>query len=291
MNISKFSGEKLLIIHADDFGMCHSVNVATIEAIRDGVISSLSMMIPCPWILEAVQLLKEEDRLRFDHGIHLTMTSEWKVYKWGPTLPRDTVSSLTDGLGYFWSNVRDFYLHARVDEFKKEAWSQVERAKAYGLYPSHLDTHMGTAYMTGDFLRAYIEVAYAHGIMPMLVKPTEENMRLAREMGLRIGDVYKSIVENVSTPMLDRLILGLKGRTLDERLRSFKKIASGLRKGTLSMLIVHLGLDKEELRAIIGEDYWERVLDYMVVMSREAKEIIERYNVRLVGWRDLLGWG
>jgi len=277
--------EKLLIIHADDVGMCHSANKATFEAFRKGILSSCSLMIPCPWILEAAEFFKENPG--YDHGIHSTLTSEWRFYRWGPVAPKNLVPSLLDDQGYLWRRASDA-ARARVEEVELELKAQVKRSFELGFKPSHLDTHMGTVYQRPALLRTYMKVAVEHGLRPMLVKPSAEIVRRALEEGVVLPDGLVKEMEALGTPMLDELYTEIPGDDFQERIRGFRAILARLRPGTVNQVIVHLGLDDEELRAAIrGKHYIKRYLDYRLVTSPEAAKLVEEYGVTLIGWKDL----
>lgn len=277
-------GGKFLIIHADDVGMCHSVNIATIEAFRKGAISSCSLMMPCPWILEAVEFLKDS---KYDYGIHSTLTSEWEFYRWGPVAPDDEVDTLLDDQGYLWRSVGPVARGAKPEHVEKELNAQVERAERLGLSPSHLDTHMGTVYMREDFLKIYVNVALEHGIVPMVVRPRPEVLQRARETGIAVSDAMVSYMRSLKIPKLDHLYTTIPGNTLDDMLRGFRNIVRSIGPGEVAQVIVHLGTDSEELRAVIGEGYKRRYLDLRLVLHPDAKRIIEEHRVTLVGYRDI----
>src|SRR5436190_7704243 len=112
------SEAKLLIVHADDLGMAHSVNDATIKAFATGLVSSGSIMIPCSWVPEIAEFARNNPRA--DLGLHLTLTSEWKNYRWGPVLPTDRVASLLDDRGYFYLTESEAASHASVKEAELE---------------------------------------------------------------------------------------------------------------------------------------------------------------------------
>ena len=135
---------KLLIIHADDLGMAHSVNRGTLHAMRHGVVNSGSIMVPTPWLSEIAAAAREDPAL--DLGLHLTLTSEWKHYRWGPVLPVTEVPTLVDSAGYLWATAEDAAAHMDPSEAEAEIRAQVERAVQFGITPTHLDSHMGTLF-------------------------------------------------------------------------------------------------------------------------------------------------
>src|SRR6185436_6377252 len=92
---------RLLIINADDFGMCHSVNEAIFRALRQGVLRSTTLMVPCPWALHALHFLA--DHPEFPFGVHLTVLSDWVDYRWGPVASKEKVPSLINSEGYFYN--------------------------------------------------------------------------------------------------------------------------------------------------------------------------------------------
>src|SRR5688572_10991333 len=137
---------KLLIVHADDLGMAHSINRASIKGLESGLVSSASMMIPCPWLPEIAAYARSHPEA--DLGLHLTLSSEWSLYRWGPVLPKERVPSLFDSAGYLYPT--EMEAAARIDpkEAEAEIRAQIERARALGIQPTHLDSHMGTLYQT-----------------------------------------------------------------------------------------------------------------------------------------------
>src|SRR4030095_9100751 len=122
---------KLLIVHADDLGMAHSVNVATIKALETGLVNSGSIMIPCPWLSEIAAYARTNPQA--DLGLHLTLTSEWTSFRWGPVSSRDRVSSLLDKDGYFLLLGTDAASHAAPKQVEMEITTQIERARALGI--------------------------------------------------------------------------------------------------------------------------------------------------------------
>lgn len=133
-------GEKVIIFHVDDAGMSYDSNMGTIDAVENGVATSISVMMPCPWVPGMVSYLKEHPDV--DAGLHLTLTSEWDDYRWEP-LTGTKGKGLINGEGAFWKSVDDVVRNASADEVEAEIRAQLERARRMGFEPKHLDSHMG----------------------------------------------------------------------------------------------------------------------------------------------------
>src|ERR1044071_7456449 len=148
---------KLLIVHADDLGMAHSVNVATIKAFGTGLVNSGSIMVPCPWLSEIAAYARTNPQA--DLGLHLTLTSEWTALRWGPVSSKDRVSSLLSKDGYFPLLETEAAAQADPKEVELEITTQIERARALGIQPTHLDSHMGTLYQNKALFEVFLRVA------------------------------------------------------------------------------------------------------------------------------------
>src|SRR6185312_15273566 len=144
-----------LLIRLDDIGMNHSVNMALQKMCETGMPISASVQFACPWYQEAVEILKKNPQVTV--GVHLTLTSEWKNYRWGPVTGRTAVASLVDSVGYFPQSTRAFNKSGyKLDEVEKELSAQIERALSSGLKITYIDPHMGIALSTPE-LRALTE--------------------------------------------------------------------------------------------------------------------------------------
>src|SRR5260221_9462247 len=153
---------KLLIIHADDLGMTHSVNEATIKALDTGLVNSASIMVPCPWFPEIADYAKSHPDL--DFGLHLTLTSERVYYRWGPVASRDKVPSLVDENGYFH---HDWLPDTRIDpnDVETELRAQIARARSMGVKPTHLDSHQNRLFQTNkDLFAVILRVAHENNL-------------------------------------------------------------------------------------------------------------------------------
>src|SRR5882672_12949657 len=153
---------RLLVIHADDLGMNHSVNRATFEALEKSWITSASILVPCPWFPEVARWAK--DHPNADLGIHQALNSEWTTLRWGPLSPSDNVSSLVDANGYLPLDTDVVTRNAKPAEAEVELRAQIDRAKSMGILPTHLDTHMGALFGSTDLYRLYQKMGYRYGL-------------------------------------------------------------------------------------------------------------------------------
>src|SRR3989442_6707257 len=155
---------RLLIVNADDFGMCHSVNEAVVRAWKDGVVSSTTLMAPCPWAPHAMRLLAENPDIPF--GVHLTVVCDFPHYRWGPLAPRDKVPSLVDGAGYFYAGDRipDLLARASLAELETEFRAQIGAVLAADMKPTHLDWHCLADGGRADVFDMTLGLAREHGL-------------------------------------------------------------------------------------------------------------------------------
>lgn len=266
---------KLLIIHADDLAVAHSVDEASFAALESGAVSSASVMVPCPWLTEVADWY--HDHPDADLGLHLTLTSEWKTYRWGPVAPRDQVPTLVNPRGYFWPDVAPVASRATADDVEREIRAQVEKAISMGIHPTHLDTHMGTLLARADYYAAMVKVAHEYHLPFLAARPPLAPANLAALLG-------------PNDPVLDSIVVFGPGIPADRWTATYIDRLKALKPG-LNELIVHLGHDDSELEAItVGHpDYgaaW-RERDLKAVTSPEFKKALQDNHIILVHWKDL----
>jgi predicted glycoside hydrolase/deacetylase ChbG (UPF0249 family) len=266
-------GAKLLILHADDLGVAHSVDVASFDALDRGVISSASIMMPTPWITEVAEYARAHPNA--DLGIHLTLTSEWQTYRWGTVESKDKAPSLLDSTGTLPPEVAPVAMRAKPLEVERELRAQVDRALALGIRPTHLDSHMGALFATPELIATYIKVAHDYRLPFLALRgpPGTPQMPLSE----------KDIV-------LDALVVAGPDVARDQWKAFYLNAVANLKPG-LTQMIVHLGRDDAELQAVTvnHEPYgsaW-RQRDYDVVTSPEFKKALQDQHVILVTWKDL----
>jgi predicted glycoside hydrolase/deacetylase ChbG (UPF0249 family) len=265
---------KLLIIHADDLGAAHSVDAATFDALDRGAVSSASIMMPTPWVTEVAAYAKAHPNA--DLGLHLTLTSEWETYRWGSVESSDKVPSLLDSAGTFPSEDGPVATTAKPLEVERELRAQIERAKALGIHPTHVDSHMGSLFTTPELAATYVKVAREYHVPFLAVKGNPPG---APQAPLSEKDV-----------VLDAVIIAGPQVPRDQWKAFYLNAIANIKPG-LTEMIVHLGHDDAELRAVTvnHEPYgsaW-RQRDYDVVTSPEFKKTLRDHHVTLVTWREL----
>jgi len=273
--------DRLLIIHADDVGMCHSVNVATIQAMEKGVVTCASIMIPCPWMPEIAAYCR--DHPDADFGLHLTLTSEWRYYRWRPVTPITEVPGLLDKEGFLPHSVEEVVLRAKPAEVEREIGAQIERARAFGIRPTHIDSHMGTLF-TGPFYPVYTKVGKEAGIMPMLLSPTPERVQQAKSLGIDAEATYRALSKE-GFVFLDTLHESAKGDTLEARRQHYYDLFRSLKPG-VTEIIVHLSLDDEEVKHIMNA--WEaRWNEYRIFTDPKTRELLDSLGIKRIGYKEL----
>jgi predicted glycoside hydrolase/deacetylase ChbG (UPF0249 family) len=266
---------KLLIVHADDLAVAHSVDAASFDALDKNAVTSASIMVPCPWLTEVAAYAKNHPDA--DLGLHLTLTSEWKIYRWGPVESKDKVSSLLDPAGYLWSEVAPAARNIKPEEAEREIRAQVEHAVAAGIHPTHLDTHMGTLIATPELFAVLVKIAHQYNL-PFLAP------RLLGERGKLLS------LLNEKDILLDSVVMANPSVHADAWKDFYSEAIKNLKPG-LTEMIVHLGHDDAELQAVMVDhpDFgsaW-RQRDYDFVTSSEFKKVLQENNVILVKWKDL----
>lgn len=266
---------KLLIIHADDLGLCHGVNSATFLCLKKGAVNSASLMVNCPWFFEAVGYLKEHPE--WDIGIHITITSEWDTYKWGPILSAASVPSLVDAEGFFWGH--EFYQYVDAVDVEKEVRAQIDRALAFGFRPTHLDCHMNCLCLREDLFEIYVRLGEEYQL-PIMV-----NREYCTFFNI---DLDKYL--NAKAPIVDKIYMARPENSADGVDEYYRNALRSMQPG-LNVLLVHPGADDDEMNAISRNIYpwgakW-RSEDRDFFMSNECRQIIEAQQLELITWREL----
>jgi predicted glycoside hydrolase/deacetylase ChbG (UPF0249 family) len=267
-------GARLLVIHADDIGMAHSVNRASFAAFRNGWITSGSILVPCPWFPELPAFAKAQPEA--DLGIHLALNSEWTTFRWGPLLGSEAVPSLLDEQGYFPLVQAPIATRAKLDEVERELRAQIQRARNAGIRLTHLDTHMGTLGFSPGLFRVYQKLGREFGL-PIL----QERRRTAETVKVEVPE---------DEALIDQVLAMENNVGRAEWRPTYEKMLAPLPAGVYE-LIVHLAHDDEEMQGATADhpDYgagW-RQNDFDLVSSEPFRRFLKDQGFVLVTWKDL----
>jgi len=255
----------LLIVNADDLGSSHAANVGVYEALRHGLATSASLMVPCPWAREAAARYRGEDV-----GVHLTLNAEFDLYRWGPITH---APSLLDGGGGFPATAPDLWDHADMDEVRRECRAQVERAIYWGFDVSHIDSHRGALQQRPEFFDVYLELAVDFRLPLRLSDASTERA---------IGFPFRQLAADEGVVFPDHLVhvAGTGSR------KALERILIDLRPG-VTEVAVHPAVDTPELRALAPN--WAAWVDDhdLVTADHAVRDLAQRTGIRFIGYRQL----
>jgi predicted glycoside hydrolase/deacetylase ChbG (UPF0249 family) len=268
--------DKLLIINCDDVGMCHSANLAVIEGMETGLITSGTIMTPCPWFNEIADYARTHPEK--DFGVHLTHTSEWNSYRWGPVAPSETVKGLCDPEHYLWRSVEEVYAHSTPEEALIEGRAQIKKAIDAGIPVTHIDSHMGTMQYKPEYLNAYLQLALEFNLpLRMAAQSTmkgfgfPELRKQFKEKGIVFTDYF----------VYDEL------KDYKDAKPFWTNIIKNLKPG-VTELFIHASKESDELKAITNS--WERRVQEanLFTTDPDIKKLIQEENIILISYRPLM---
>jgi predicted glycoside hydrolase/deacetylase ChbG (UPF0249 family) len=290
---------RLLILHVDDAGMSLESNEGAINAISKGAANSVSVMMPCPWVPGFVHWL--HDHPNTDAGLHLTLTSEWSDYRWPPLAGHKAVPGLCDSTGSMWPSALAVVTHSNADEVEAEMTAQLERARAMGFEPTHLDTHMGTVYNSPAFLIRYMRLGMNNHIPVMLPGGTDKLIQ--KESGVPDAAIknFQALGKKLwaaGLPVLDDLHnFSYDWKVPDSVAHDDKKLVrwrvalyiEGLKmlQPGVTMMIMHCSNAGEHFTHISDSGPLRRG-DMLAMMDPAVKKALKYEGIILTTWRELM---
>jgi len=276
-------GTKVVLFHVDDAGMSYDSDRGTIKALEEGVATSTSVMMPCPWVPHMAAYLKSHPQV--DAGLHLTLNSEWDNYRWGPLVGKPAAPGLVDPQGYLWQRVEDVLNHASVEEFEKEIRAQIDKAQAVGITPTHLDSHMGTCFYE-PFIESYVKVGIEKKIPVLMIGG---HMQYA---GAEIGKfqlLLRALGERVwkaGLPVIDDLVTQpTSGPDYAQRKQQLLKLLTEMKPG-VTQIIMHCTAPTEVF-AQISSSGKAREAELRLMLDPDIRSFIKKQGIVLTTWREL----
>ena len=265
---------RVLIVNADDFGMCHDQNEGVMTGLTEGVFTSSTILVTCPWFEEAAAFARSTPSA--DLGVHLTLTAEWDSYKWGPVMARRAVPSLVDGRGYLWQTVEQVYEHARLDEAEAELRAQIEKALTAGIDVTHLDSHMGTLQLRADYHEIYARLANDYRLP----------IRLASRKRMRTEGMGAILDQLDATGVVTPDHLVFYGPPMVSETESYWTNLLRTLKPGVTEILCHPALARDELKSC-ARDAFQREADFRYFTSDKTRRLIADEGVKLAGYREL----
>jgi chitin disaccharide deacetylase len=276
-------GKKVIMLHADDIGMCEEANIAAINYLKNDNIQSAAVMMPCLYAADMIEWAKKNPKE--DIGLHLTLTSEWKTYRWGPVAAE--VPSLLDPDKKLWRDVPGVVAHASAAEVEKEIRAQIEKSIALGYRPDHIDTHMGTLYAHPEYIKAFFKVAQEYNIPANVIDVSDTAvLEEFRKMGYPITDEVVKLFANYKLPKLDYFTSVPNGLTYEEKVKNFKNLIQSLKPG-LTEIIFHPSVETDNLRTITGS-WQQRVWEAKMFSDPDLNKFFEEEGIVFTNWNEIM---
>ena len=277
-----YSGQRYLMIHADDAGLCAAVNEATIQAMEDGVVSSASIMVVCSGFDEIADYATAHPEK--DFGVHLVLTCDASDMEWGPIL-KDNVPSLIQRNGVFWRNSEDVAANAKLEDVDRELRAQVQRALDRGIKVSHLDHHMWVLTQRPEFFAIYVKLSRDFKIPIRL-----HRYFASKEFGESMQDenAYHSIIEPLirsGYPMFDFIETRNYQVPAPQKLKYYLNVLQRLEPG-ISEVVIHCSVNRPGM--LLPGAAERREADFAAFTSAEIANEIQRLNIKLVNWKDMV---
>ncbi len=274
--------DRVVIFHADDVGMCQASVPAFQRLLEQGPLTSGATMVPCAWFPTVAAYCRQQPKT--DMGVHLTFTSEWDTYRWGPLSTRDTASGLMDESGYFYSTVDEAQTQANPAYIQAEVMAQIDQALQAGIDVTHIDMHMGTM-LHPKFLPAYLEAGRKYQIPMMAIRMSEAQMEQwgNPQFVAKIKQITHELDEE-NFPIIDHFHQMPLSKPA-ERMADITQVLDTLEPG-LTHFIIHPTLDTPEIRAL-APDWQGRVADYRAFAQESLQNYLAKSAIQTLGYRDL----
>ncbi|MCG8353342.1 MAG: polysaccharide deacetylase family protein [Chloroflexales bacterium] len=280
--------DRAVIFHADDVGMTHGANIAFLELAQHGLVTCGSVMTPCPWFPEIAMLASTRPHL--DLGVHLTLTSEWDRYRWGPISTRDPASGLIDDEGYFWRRPEQVREHLRIEVVEAEFRAQIDRALAAGIDVTHLDTHMGVAALP-ELVELYVRLGLEYRLPILMVRRMDsymESLNLGPGQAERVTALPAEL-EHQGMPLLDTFRISVmtpsdEGNS-DEINQVYYHMIAELPPG-----ITYFSLHPDvlgEIETMARERSLFRIREYRLLQNLAFMTFVTEQQIHRLGYRQL----
>lgn len=277
--------KKVLLLHMDDMGMSEEANDAGKYYIENDFILSGAVMMPCVDAVPFVEWAKKVSKA--DVGVHLTLTSEWKTWRWAPLAEAEKVPGLIDPEGKMWRSVMEVVMNASPQEVETEIRAQIDAMLALGYNPTHIDTHMGTLYGSPGFLEVFLKVAEEYKIPANAIDLSNPKVAaFYKAEGYPVNEQTLEILNNYNLPRLDNFGSVPKGKTYEEVKSNFFKLVDSIEPG-LTEIIFHPSFETENVKTITNS-WQQRVWEAQMFADPEVIDYFKKNDIILTTWREVM---
>ena len=273
----------VVILHVDDVGMSHASNRGAMESLTNGVATSCAVMMPCSWVPEIAKFLRAHPDV--DSGLHLALTSEWEVYRWGPLAGKVRAPGLVDPQGCLWRSVPEVVSHASADEIEMEVRAQIDRAETMGMPITHLDSHMGTLFARPDYFERYARIGMEKGIPILAVGGhgtyvLQENREATVQLRPWIPKIW-----NAGLPVIDDLHTSSGNWKRDEKSARLIALLEGLKPG-ITEILFHASIPTDDFPLVTGSSESRRG-DVKALTDPAVKKMMQERGIIQTTWKEL----
>jgi len=275
---------KVIVLHAQEMGLCYETNAAIVKLLDAGLISSTAAMAPCPWFADAAKWSAANPRA--DVGLELTINSEWKEYRWRPVAGDALVTTLLDPDRYFWPSNLQTMVNASAEDVEHELLAQIAHAKSQGLRPTHLTTHLGALISRPDLIEVYLRVARQQWIPAMVVELTPGHVERFHAAGFPVPDDIIALLSNYPLPKVDDLRMILPAESYEAKKQAFLTMLRELPPG-ITQIAVHPAVESDAIKRIMP-DWQQRVWETQLLGDEAVRAALRGEGLVLTNWGEIM---
>lgn len=274
---------KVLILHANELGLCYETNAAGAKLLEEGPVKSGGTMVPAPWFADWAEWCRAHPGA--DVGLELTLNSELKNYRWQPTA-NGLVPTLVDSNGFLWRAPMQTMVNGTAGDVEIELREQITRAKMAGINPTHLTTHLGTLVTRPDFMEVYLRIARQEWIPAMIVELTPEQVERFRNQGFPLPDSVIEMLADYPLPKVDDMRFIGEADSFEAKKQEFLKMLAELKPG-ITQIAFHPAIESPALPRIT-RDAQQRVWDNHLFEDTEVRAALAADGIVITDWREIM---
>lgn len=278
------AGAKVLVLHANELGVCYETNAAGTQLLDEGLVSSAGAVVPAPWFSNLAKWAKSHPDA--DVGLELTLNSELPDYRWKPVLSTGVVPSLVGADDFLWQLPVQTMVNATAEDVERELRAQISRARVSGLDPSHFTTHLGTLVTRPDFMEVYLRIARQEWIPAMIVEVTPELAERFRAQGFPLPDDVLALLEDYPLPKVDDLRFVAPADSFATKKSEFLQMLGEIKPG-LTQIAFSPAIASDALPQIMPNAS-DREWNLQLMQDQEVRAALQGEGIILTNWREIM---